>query len=119
MNPEQKRLAIAEACGWIVKSKGSFTFVYPPNKTTGNGYQVNDIMHPKIIRLLPDYLNDLNAMHEAEKTLTPTQQNDYCFTIMDIQNSGGGFARLHATAAQRADAFISTLGLDKQTNTNQ
>jgi hypothetical protein len=65
------------------------------------------------MRSCPDYLNDLNAMHEAEKVLNGHEQNDYCFTIMDIQKSGGGFRRLHATAAQRAEAFLRTLNLWK------
>jgi hypothetical protein len=118
MNPEQKRLAIAEACGWIVKSKGSFTFVYPPNKTTGNGYQVNDIMHPKIIRLLPDYLNDLNAMHEAEKIFADDDSfRGYEAQLDKVVPMSERW--IFATAAQRADAFIATLGLDKQTNKDQ
>jgi hypothetical protein len=68
---------------------------------------------------VPDYLNDLNAMHEAEKVLTPEQRVQY--RIWLILNSDGRkavfpsveAAMCHATAAQRAEAFLGTLGLWK------
>ena len=53
----------------------------------------------------PDYLNDLNAMHEAEKVLTDKQAILYD-SILDLI-SGWTF---HRTAAQRAEAFLRTIG---------
>lgn len=58
---------------------------------------------------LPDYLTDLNAMHEAEKVLTGHQWTDYANVLTDI----GPCSRrgmIHATAAQRAEAFLRTVG---------
>jgi len=58
---------------------------------------------------LPDYLSDLNAMHEAEKILNTNQAADYCELLRPI--ICGCWRLVHATAAQRAEAFLRTLGL--------
>jgi hypothetical protein len=116
MKPEQQRIAIAEACGWRIESDGANTFVYSPNKTSGTGYRMNDIRHPKIIKLLPDYLNDLNAMHEAEKALDPIRQCRYAETLYRLMignHAVSGFMKIHAAAALRAEAFLKTLNLWK------
>ena len=117
MTPEEKRIAIAEACGWRFAETGprGKTWV-PPQK-----------QHIKYVTIngLPDYLNDLNAMHEAEKVLlvgTPKQiihaTNKYtnwlCRILGCLDTALFQFA--HATAAQRADAFIATLDLDKSSH---
>lgn len=93
MKSEEQRIAIAKACGW-------------------NGFNPDNI---------PDYLNDLNAMHEAEKTLTIEQNYVYWNTLRDLicvdENTGHWCdlkASGHATAAERAEAFLRTLGLWKE-----
>ena len=85
MNPEQQRIAIAEACGW---------------KT---GYRDPEAWHP-----LPDFLHDLNAMHDAEKVLVSLQWVFYLRRLKTICNKSGW--PIHATAAQRAEAFLRTIG---------
>ena len=68
---------------------------------------------------LPDYLNDLNAMHEAEKKLlTVNQQNRYqteiaeiCWSDEERGNNQVVFNQLTASATQRAEAFLRTLNL--------
>lgn len=70
-----------------------------------------------------DPLNDLNAMHEAEKVLTDFQLqkfgehlqdivNYYCVGVVpDYHRDLMCLAKIaHASAAQRADAFLLTLG---------
>lgn len=60
-----------------------------------------------------DYCTNLNAMHEAEKVLAPKNWNnfsnkwwDYCKHL-----KGDDIAQcVHATARQRAEAFLRTLG---------
>lgn len=54
-------------------------------------------------------------MHEAEKTLTHEQQNDYMDELdavipFDEGRAYTEFHLFHATAAQRAEAFLRTLG---------
>ena len=58
----------------------------------------------------PDYPHDLNAMHEAEKTLTPTQWHQYNAHLARITMHDRLFAMVSATAAQRAQAFLRTVG---------
>ena len=62
----------------------------PENDTGGNRY-----------REIPDYLNDLNAMHEAEQTLDGNQRLPYLVLLQ---------GHCFPTAAQRAEAFLRTIG---------
>lgn len=65
----------------------------------------------------PDYTSDLNAMHEAEKVLTSPQVTKYTHELRYITRSveelfDQELAVInHATAAQRAEAFLKTLNL--------
>jgi hypothetical protein len=86
---EQINRAIAEACGWNNK---------PVVRTNGKG--------SVWVTEWPDYCSDLNAMHEAQKVLTTFDEWDiYCVYLGDTQPSCA-----KATARQRAEAFLRTLG---------
>jgi hypothetical protein len=105
MTPEAQRIAIAEACGWRLWS--SFNGLWaPPNCVV----EYDTDAYP-----LPDYLNDLNAMHEAEESLTVSQYQIFSDYLYDIacgeQVRSGKWKWLSATAAQRAEAFLRTLNL--------
>ena len=132
MNKQEQRIAIAEACGWIP---------HPDNDTLDvkcwtlggsiYGEKGSKIARSKIINddtwgigqnLLPDYLNDLNAMHEAEKVLDdsyeakpPRQCVSYAKLLQRIgATTNGGksdFGIANSTASQRAEAFLKTLNL--------
>lgn len=124
MTPEQKRIAIAEACGWRGISE-QFLVGYAPWRIEPYSDRVNacSIADLDSIPLdpLPDYLNDLNAMHAAEKVLLPddayySQRNFYASEVGRVTGNDNGqgwkplsndacFNILHATAAQRAEAF--------------
>ena len=100
MKPEEQRVAIAKACG-----------------------EDNDSIYRDLI---PDYLNDLNAMHEAEKFILSTdmyiQYVNYLFRSVGLNRTyymgatpevfpaDRQFAVFHATASQRAEAFLRTIG---------
>jgi hypothetical protein len=56
----------------------------------------------------PDYLNDLNAMHEAEATLRFDDRNHYIDRLGETYHDSWEFCT--ATAAQRAEAFLRTIG---------
>ena len=94
MSPEAQRIAIAEACG-----HGDYS-------TQMNGW------HDNQIHGLPDYLNDLNAIHAAEKTLTHEQRIDHMEWLGMCSDDYGHkvWAYVHATAEQRAEAFLRTIG---------
>lgn len=105
MTDKQINAAIAEACGWTVIRDN--VVGKAPGET---GYRV---------MFLPNYCTDLNAMHEAEKTLTIQQkENEYSdnLTQVVIYLKRGltiglvEYLGIHATARQRAEAFLRTLG---------
>ena len=101
MTDQQINAAIAEVCGW--------TNVHPANrsgKAPGTDYTSN---YEHIL----NYCNCLNAMHEAEKVLAPKNFNrfsekwwNYYHHLLD----GDVQKTIHATARQRAEAFLRTLG---------
>jgi hypothetical protein len=103
MKPEKQRIAVAEACGWTVSANGWWSHPTLPD----NGGAMPDA---------PDYLNDLNAMHEAEKVLTQQQRIEYVRDLGYIWTGRNDRALpnwwfVHdATAAQRARAFLRTIG---------
>lgn len=117
MTPEEQQIAIAKACGWtsfIGTGEGTYW-----NNPEGK-YMGGDTYNP-----LPDYLNDYAAMHEAEKTLGEYRDwSNYVRQLhLLIPNSyispsyDGGiqwddmFPIVHATPAQRAEAFLKALSL--------
>ena len=95
MNAEAQRIAIAEACGIVTKDQ------WGPLYRTQHG----------IVRDCPNYVTDLNAMHEAEKVLRDEQWTDYYDNLLDTTKPSFVLRDItHATAAQRAEAFLRTLG---------
>ncbi len=63
-----------------------------------------------------DPLNDLNAMHEAERTLTYNQRMHFRGELVEMMRPKYKFESaclmaIHATAKQRAKAFLRTLNL--------
>jgi hypothetical protein len=125
MSPEKQRIAIAMACGW--------TDIRRQRLYLGD----QDLWGTKLIggekhrNRLPDYHNDLNAMHEAEKVLTYEQKEQFVFWMNHIHPSADihhsdtqkdfrleVFSLVHSPASQRCEAFLRTLGLwEEETNT--
>jgi hypothetical protein len=111
MTPEQQRIAIAEACGWTNVAPRIVKNVKHEGDDITVGIWSDD-------GWIPDYLNDLNAMHTAEKTLTQDQMIDYSQHVGKSVTSHlpasraawVDFGLIHATAAQRAEAFLRTIG---------
>ena len=97
MNKEKQGIAIAEACGIVSKDKWGSLYKTPRG----------------ILRDCPDYLNDLNAMHEAEKVMmdSPKKKHTYLQWLgCEDAYTSTVFASVTATAAQRAEAFLRTIG---------
>ena len=99
MTDDEINVAIAEACGWS-KEDGVYFW-------TANGI---DCTCPE----LWDWCNDLNAMHEAEKVLTEMGVNKWWayanYILRNKPTPFGAETAIHATARQRAEAFLRTLG---------
>ena len=101
MKPEQQRIAIAEACGY---KPGCKCRLKQPRWRTPDDSGCCSIDE------LPNYLNDLNAMHEAEKILDQQQVIQYWRTLAYNCDKDGMTDMLFKTAAQRAEAFLKTIG---------
>lgn len=107
MKTQEQRLAIATACGW---HRVNLPSVLKKNRP----WCLHDYDDSELWRFdsnLPDYPNNLDLMHEAEKVLTPAQFYDYASE--HLPKVARDSNPISATAAQRAEAFLRTLNLWK------
>ncbi len=93
MTNEQINAAIAKARGWR-KEDGVYVW-------HGNGID-------RTCWELWDWCNDLNAMHDAEATLTDANMFVMAHHIERLVAARGQHY-FHATARQRAEAFLRTI----------
>lgn len=119
MTPEKQRIAIAEACGWDYHCPRCSQGIVEHFDGEGNyaGSSGCDYCQGQPIPM-PDYPNDLNAMHEAEAILRDEQVNIFQGHLNAIIARGCRVCDFslypidtlwHATAAQRAEAFLKTI----------
>lgn len=113
MHPDKQRIKIAEICGWNDISEHEMGYI-----CGRPGFA------PGYFDEIPDYLRDLNAMHEAEKRLIGYQIYAYSMNLKSMiltpilgEDSNNlndillAFMRLSfVTAAQKAEAFLKTFG---------
>jgi hypothetical protein len=119
MNPNKQRIAIAEHCGWVFMDGGNFSgidykSVKPPHGLTCT------MSHTAAILSTPDYLNDLNAMNSAEKTLNVKSATKFAEILGEVvlDNGCGDYREnmymlyclQHANSTQRAEAFLKAIG---------
>lgn len=100
MKPEAQRIAIA-------KGRGFRNIRYEQLPTC----RIFIGMIHSSLKQIPDYPNDLNAMHEAEEVLT--DRLGYLIELGGcVQDAAveDWWLVAHATAAQRAEAFLKTIG---------
>lgn len=108
MSPEAQRLVIAVACGWkyIDNNPDLYPYWLAPTGDSRYGNPLDANLFPKAF---PDYLNSLNAMHEAEKVLEGGMRSKYDAELTIICERDYNFI-WESTAAQRAEAFLRTIG---------
>lgn len=117
---------IAEACGvklpvrWFISIDGGETALmyfdsqedaFEKLRLAVPCEEHTDCCQPEVwceAKPLPNYCEDLNAMHEAEKTLTNANMYVMEYHIKGMVKGHGFY--FHATAGQRAKAFLLTLG---------
>lgn len=112
MTPEQQRIALAEWAGWKRPN-------HPDVMKLKKGWATPELwwMCPKgVLRFkhdIPDYLNDLNAVHELEKKLDQSQCHTYTEHLASSPQDGtwAGCCMWHISAAQRCEALLKTLNL--------
>jgi hypothetical protein len=119
MKPEIQRIAIAEACGWVREYADVPTWDASFNSYKGGYKPVRTMLFRRkekcfLAENLPDYIADLNAMREAEKVLSRGegyhQEGGFGLYKTALAEVCDEQHPIDATAAQRAEAFLRTLG---------
>lgn len=101
MSDMDLNIAVAERCGYLRKDG-----LYPHGEPC---WDKDDALY--MATELPDYCKDLNAMHEAEETMLVSKEEGYDLCLwMIIKRDGTRPASWHATARQKAEAFILAMG---------
>jgi hypothetical protein len=108
MKNEEINRRIAEACGWRKPEPDECSFPEHELKSPVDGCCYVNV---------PDYCTDLNAMHEAETHILRSEHTDtlglnYWKNLWFV--CGDNYEKIttvaHATAHQRAEAFLRTIG---------
>lgn len=123
MKDQEINAAVAEACGWVAvrryqKSQTESVYVgYGP---------ANPFPHDKGEEQISDYCNDLNAINSAVKSLgrlpgfrdVDEVRDCYSRHLGNVAWRGESFRQefkvIEATARQRAEAFLRTVGRWKE-----
>jgi hypothetical protein len=112
MTQQEKRIKIAEACGWKMLDGKEYKWEDP------SGHIFEDWSKRGV--MCPDYFNDLNEMHSAEEVILKQGLQDcWSDTLVEVVvGENIHWSDYHcfpqvtrATAAQRAEAFGKTLNL--------
>lgn len=116
MTNDEMRIAIAEACGWKSIRVTQLDRRHPNDRNDlPHGIAPNKVYS---ISEVPDYLDDLNAMFEAENWLINNARNNKGPSWMEytgfLDRVCRGNLVDHATATQRAEAFLRTVGKWKE-----
>lgn len=137
MTDNEKRIAIAKWCGWKHEIATHANPIERDGMRLPNSFAAWDIKqhcfwHPDregVFADCPDYLGDLNAIHEAEKKLSTdgfeaSEWATYQEFLWNDVNKGIPFQNervfdteymknfIHSPAKNRADALLKTLGFN-------
>lgn len=118
MTDDELRIKVAELCGWSRETRKMYggeknVKGWGTNRHLGLGDRERDFTTSPY--RFPDYCNDLNAMHEAEKSRgwhtdpENTEADRYFKNLLDVCCEYPGTPTYCATARQRALAFIQTM----------
>lgn len=122
MDEQAQRIAIAESLGWI-----ECELYRPPPEVhiddpcfTPRSFLRGFKPGVTLWQPIPDYLNSLDAMFEVEKTLDEGQQDTFLITLKRVVEPGlddfqKEFNAIHATAKQRAEAYLRAIGRWQET----
>ncbi len=125
MSLDEINIAIAEHLGWtfsLEKEDGiweNYALRSPDGRCRSqHGLGPENLRTPESISeagrypayMLPNYHGDLNAMREADGTLSGVALVKYEMHLASITQLRGRSHAIRATAAQRAEAFLRTVG---------
>jgi hypothetical protein len=101
LTDKEKRIKVAEHSGKWMNCHITDDGIAAGRPTVGN---------PNNLAMLPNYLYDLNAMHEAEmifgRSLRARCNERYGYEYWLEKVAGPGMGMVMATASQRAKAFV-------------
>lgn len=125
MTDLEKRATIAETCGftWWQSGGGSALrlFLEPPANKLFRKVERPKVLEPVHFLHVDDFLNSLDAMALAMTHLTYEQTERFCDELNDIVEEANSerenvgthdFELINATAPQRAEAFLRTIGAE-------
>jgi hypothetical protein len=103
MTDDEINASIAEACGWT-----EVNVTHRSGRAPGASYVGSEF--------IPNYCTDLNAMHEAETHIPDNLTHIYANKIAKVTGAEDSccLSFYCATARQRAEAFLRTLGKWKE-----
>ena len=118
LTEEKQNINVAELCGWQGPYRGGSTHLHGFPKgvvVPDDAAEDNCTRHWLKQDHVPDYINDLNAMHKAEKLISAWDDEgdivgdvlwmDYRKHLDETCNK----SPVIATASQRAKAFVLTM----------
>jgi len=118
MTHQEINEAIAEHLGWKSPSSPEAKAAHV-NWQTADKWWIDPDGHEQFAHNIPDYCNDLNAMHEAEKVIR-NSWDSYFESLISVRwrdaqpdRHPADLSPAGATAEQRAEAFLRTLNLWK------
>lgn len=108
MTDEQINITIAEYCGWTYIEELDNTYIDYSNSKRD---KIWGGINPKTgdDDFIPDYCNDLNAMHEVELKcilIDNILTDIYSHNLYDASD----LPSFSSTSRQRAEAFLKTIG---------
>ncbi len=126
MSPEAQRIAIAESLGWTQRTEGLMWSETTKRAAIVQGSNLEAVRKKMGLSMdngvmLPDYLNDLNAAHDAEVALIYDKSLGLVY-LLDLQKvcnetrpakwdtTDRTLPCTSATAAQRTEAILHATG---------
>ena len=100
MSPEKQQIAIAQACGWGLVPNYAKVGLYGYHNRQPS-YDVAECPP----RAIPNYVNSLDAMYEAEQFLTDSEYEKFALYLGPL-TSQRRRAYISASASTRAEAFL-------------
>jgi hypothetical protein len=129
MKPEEINVAIAEACGWQwyripqapIHGPRKYRCLFLPTvheidqspqwmEKADMSESVCNWQYMQKEGLVHNYYEDLNAIHEAEKTLSTGGRAQYIYHLQTLCGGQQFGDNYFATAPQRCEAFLKTVG---------
>ena len=117
LTDEEKRIKVAELCGWAFDTGTDYKLpccwgIWPSMR---EGEECQGVGTKGYAYEIPNYHQDLNAMHEVVGTLTEQQKTIYRNLLVGMcDGMCNNWGAIDATAAQRAEAFVLALTMESE-----